>query len=135
MLLACELYRIRVFLAVLKVLSLNTAGGWYLIWCCTEGLLKVAPVPPKRGFSRNCRVKCAVSKIPILFFSLLVFHLSFCMCSIYGCNIRSWKVIKHLTVRLLLASSSCAGSFNLHVAVLQKVLRNFFRNPDVRICL
>lgn len=133
----CGLYRIRVFLAVPKVLSPKTASGLLLILYCIEGLLQVATVPPRRRFSRNYGVKCALLKIPVLlfFFNFLVFRLLFYMCSQYGCNTHSWKVIKHLTLSLLLAFFSCDGSFKLHILVVQKVLKNFFRNPDVRICL
>lgn len=50
--------------------------AWYLIFCCTEALLKMATVPLKRGFSRNYGVKCALLKIPILFF-LSLFSISY----------------------------------------------------------
>lgn len=50
--------------------------AWYLILCHTEVLLKVATVPLKRGCSRNYGVKCALLKMPILFF-LSLFSISY----------------------------------------------------------
>lgn len=73
------MYRIRVFLAVPKVLSLNTASGLLLILRCTEELLQLATVPPRRRFSRNYRVKCALLKIPML---VLVFFFFPCFPSL-----------------------------------------------------
>lgn len=78
--LACKLYRVRVFLAVPEVLSLKSAGG--LVPSLV--LLKVATVPPKKGFSRNCGVKCILLKLAILFF-ISLFSISY-ICSKYGCN-------------------------------------------------
>lgn len=49
---------------------------WYVILCCTEGLLKAVTVPLKKGFSRNYGVKCALLKIPIIFF-LSLFSISY----------------------------------------------------------
>lgn len=70
----------RVFLAVPKVLGLNSAGG--LVPSLV--LLKVVTVPPKKEFSKNCGVKCIFLKSAILFF-ISLFSISY-MFPKYGCN-------------------------------------------------
>lgn len=98
----------------------------------------MATVPSNKGFSRNYRVKCALLKTPTLSFlslfsiSYFIYALSMDVILALGklLNIRLW-----LFVSLLLASSSFGGTFNFHVLALRKVLRSFFRNLNVRICL